>query len=85
MKFNKAKKELILDPTYKGGGKGVIKGEKDHNDECIEVGKKAKGQKKNEGTCFAIEPDDVVYLLNPDAKGQRPPGVKVKKAKGLHH
>lgn len=85
MKFKKVKSEISLDPIYKGGGKGVIKGEKDHNDEFLEVGKKAKGQKKNEESCFAIEPDDVVYLLNPDALGQRPPGVKVKKAKRIHH
>jgi hypothetical protein len=47
MKFIKAIKEakLILDPTEKGGKKGVVKGKKDHNDESIEVGKDAKGQK----------------------------------------
>lgn len=50
MKFNEAKKEanLILDPTYNADekGKGILKGKKDHNDEMIEVGKDAKGQKK---------------------------------------
>lgn len=48
MKFEEAKKEtkLILDPTYHGeNSKAILKGKKDHNDECIEVGKKAKGQK----------------------------------------
>ncbi len=49
MKFNEAKKEceLALDPMCNSkGSKGILKGEKDHNDEMIEVGKKAKGQKK---------------------------------------
>lgn len=50
MNFKKAIKEasLILDPTEKGGKKGVVKGTKDHDDESIEVGKNAKGQKKAE-------------------------------------
>lgn len=50
MRFRKVVQEvkLILDPTEKGGGKGVVKGKKDHDDESIEVGEKAKGQKKNE-------------------------------------
>ncbi len=38
-----------------------------------------------EAAVFAKKEDDAVYLLNPDAVGQRPPGVKVKKAKKLHH
>ena len=49
MKFNEAKKEsdLALDPTCNSkNSKAILKGKKDHNDEMIEVGKNAKGQKK---------------------------------------
>ncbi len=49
MKFKKAKKEakLILDPTYHGkNSNAILNGKKDHDDECIEVGKSAKGQRK---------------------------------------
>ena len=34
-----------------------------------------------EAAVFAKEEEAVIYMINPEAKGQIPPGVKVKKAK----
>ena len=38
-----------------------------------------------EATIFAKKENDFIYMLNPDAKGQKPPGVEVKKTMRVHH
>jgi len=45
MKFKKVIKDIALDPKVKGSKSNATTPIKDHNDEFIEVGNKAKGQK----------------------------------------
>lgn len=73
MKFKKAikeKQEIALDPTQNGGGKGVLKGNKDHNDEFVKIGKEAKGQSVREGLAIgqgATAMADVVGTNTPSS------------------